>query len=94
MLICQSPISSPTVSPAGVDTLDVCGLEPPEPMARILDALERLCADERLHVVIDRTPLPLFGILADNGFSYRFTPRNDNRFNLTIWATSPHETRG
>lgn len=50
--------------------LDVRGLEPPEPLIRILDALESLGAGVRLRAITDREPCHLFGEATQRGFRY------------------------
>ena len=50
--------------------LDLRGLEPPEPMVRILAALDELPDGVRLQVVLDREPHPLYRILARNGYAH------------------------
>ncbi|MYN16447.1 DUF2249 domain-containing protein [Rugamonas sp. FT107W] len=65
--------------------LDVGGMEPPEPMVRILDALDTLGPDERLRVLIDRNPIPLYRVLQRYGFEYRTTQLEDLRFEVLIW---------
>ncbi|WP_432378981.1 DUF2249 domain-containing protein [Duganella sp. P38] len=68
-----------------VRLLDVGGLEPPEPMVRIMEALDTLGADERLRVLIDREPVPLYRILLRNGYQYRTTVRDNHRYEVLIW---------
>jgi uncharacterized protein (DUF2249 family) len=70
---------------ARVRLLDVGGLEPPEPMVRILDALDQLSPDEGLRVLIDRDPLPLYQILRRYGYQHRTTPQPDFRYEVLIW---------
>ena len=65
--------------------IDVCMLEPPEPMERVLDALSRLGPGERLAVRIDREPHPLYRVLERNGYGYQIAPRADFRYDLLIW---------
>ncbi|MBV7537532.1 DUF2249 domain-containing protein [Duganella sp. sic0402] len=65
--------------------LDVGGLEPPEPMVRILEALDTLGQDERLRVLIDREPVPLYRILLRNGYQYRTTVQEEQRYEVLIW---------
>lgn len=65
--------------------LDVGGLEPPEPMVRILEALDSLGPDEQLRVLIDREPVPLYRILLRNGYQYRTTPQPELRYEVLIW---------
>ena len=65
--------------------LDVCGLEPPEPFERVLDALDHLGPGDQLKVVIDRRPVPLFRALERNGFAYREATGQDLLLEITIW---------
>ncbi|USX17557.1 DUF2249 domain-containing protein [Oxalobacteraceae bacterium OTU3REALA1] len=64
--------------------LDVGGLEPPQPMVLILEALDTLGPDERLRVMIDRDPVPLYQILRRYGFAHRTTPC-EARYEVLIW---------
>ena len=48
--------------------LDVRGLEPPEPMVKILEALERFAPGEVLEVIHERRPMLLYPQLDDRGF--------------------------
>lgn len=66
-------------------TLDVCGLEPPEPLERVLGALSTLGNDRHLRMVIDREPLPLYEILAQNGFQYSVAAMVHGRREICIW---------
>ncbi len=51
-------------------SLDVRGLEPPEPLIRILNALESLPAGATLRARTDREPCHLFGEAVQRGFRY------------------------
>lgn len=74
--------------PAPNDTtiidLDVCGLQPPEPMERVIDALERLQDNQRLRMLIDREPRPLYRILERNGYPYQPRLREDGLYEIFI----------
>lgn len=48
--------------------LDVRGLEPPEPMIRVLEALDRLAPGQRLNVRHARRPTLLYPQLEDRGY--------------------------
>jgi uncharacterized protein (DUF2249 family) len=50
--------------------LDVRELEPPEPMVRVLEALERLEPGERLEVLHARRPMFLYPQLDERGFAH------------------------
>ncbi|WP_025917511.1 DUF2249 domain-containing protein [Herminiimonas sp. CN] len=65
--------------------LNVCGLEPPEPMERVLDALSHMGPDQRLRMLIDREPRPLYRILYNNGFAYETHSRPDYLYEILIW---------
>jgi uncharacterized protein (DUF2249 family) len=65
--------------------VDGRGLEPPEPMARVLDALDGLSPGQRLLFLIHLEPRPLFRVLHQNGYEYRCTPDPDGSFRVLIW---------
>ena len=65
-------------------TLDVCGLEPPEPLERVLEALSQLKPEQRLCMLIDREPRPLYRILEANGYHYSVNARPDYLYEITI----------
>lgn len=66
-------------------TLDLRGLDPPEPLERVLDALGSLQRDRYLRMVIDREPVPLYGILRRNGFEYSVDVMVDGCREICIW---------
>jgi uncharacterized protein (DUF2249 family) len=66
-------------------TLDVRGMEPPEPLERVLEAIGDFRAGDTLRLVIDCEPRPLFRILASNGYAWRSDPGGSSRFEITIW---------
>jgi uncharacterized protein (DUF2249 family) len=66
-------------------TLDVCGLEPPEPLERVMEALSELQQGQRLRMLIDREPRPLYRILENNGYLYRATTDASFRYEVLIW---------
>lgn len=45
-------------------------MEPPEPLERVLAELPKLAQDEELLLLVRCEPLPLYAILAKNGFGY------------------------
>ena len=50
--------------------IDVRGLAPPEPMVRVLEALDRLAPGARLEVLHERRPVFLYPQLDERGFSH------------------------
>jgi uncharacterized protein (DUF2249 family) len=71
-------------APADME-IDVCGLEPPEPLERVLEALSNLQPGQRLRVVIPRQPFPLYPILERNGYQHQTTARADYLYEILIW---------
>lgn len=65
--------------------LDVRGLEPPEPLERVLEALTGLEAGRRLRMLIDREPRPLYRILDGNGYAHETACRPDFVYEVLIW---------
>ena len=64
--------------------LDVRGLEPPEPLVRVLSALDTLPAGASLLLKIDCQPMPLYRILERNGYAYDERPGSESAFEITI----------
>lgn len=67
-----------------LDLLDLRGLMPPEPMERVLDALDGVTGTSALTVLLEREPHPLYRILERNGYSWSATGRADGVWEVTI----------
>lgn len=65
--------------------LDVNLLEPPEPMERILAAIDALAQGCYLRIWIHREPFPLYDILGRERFSHAIQPGRHSAFELFIW---------
>jgi TusA-related sulfurtransferase len=57
--------------------LDARGLEPPQPMMKILEAIAALPADATLAAHTDRQPLLLYPMLEQRGFTYETIKQSD-----------------
>jgi hypothetical protein len=66
-------------------TLDVRGMEAPEPLERVLLTIDDFGPDDRLQLIIDCRPMPLFRILERNGYGYREAPGKTSNYEITIW---------
>jgi uncharacterized protein (DUF2249 family) len=66
-------------------TLDVRGMEPPQPLERVLEAIGDFQPGDRLNLIIDCYPQPLFRILDRNGYAYRAEPGKESQHEITIW---------
>lgn len=65
--------------------LDNRGLDPPEPMVRVLDTLEGLRPGDRLVVRNDRRPIFLYPELAERGFRHHTEDLPDGTVRVVIW---------
>jgi uncharacterized protein (DUF2249 family) len=64
--------------------IDVRGLEPPEPMVRTLEALERLPAGATLVQINVRVPQFLLPLLEERGFTWEVREQSDDVVRLFI----------
>jgi uncharacterized protein (DUF2249 family) len=72
-------------APGGGHEIDVRGLEPPEPLVRILDALESLPVGATLRAHTDREPCHLFGEAEQRGFRHDCNEQPDGSW-ITVLA--------
>jgi uncharacterized protein (DUF2249 family) len=66
-------------------TLDVRGMSPPEPLEWVLETIGDFEQGDRLRLIIDCMPQPLFRILERNGFGHREEPGVEALYEITIW---------
>ncbi|MCX7180296.1 MAG: DUF2249 domain-containing protein [Proteobacteria bacterium] len=64
--------------------VDGRNLEPPEPLELTLTALDTLGPGEELLVLLYCEPVPLYNILARNGYRYNSTMREDGTNEIRI----------
>jgi uncharacterized protein (DUF2249 family) len=69
--------TSTCVPTAAVHEIDARGLEPPEPLMRILNRLEVLPVGQQLRAITDRQPCHLFGEATARGFTHACTEQPD-----------------
>jgi hypothetical protein len=78
--------ASVTANPLQIfETIDARGWEPPQPMLRALDTLERLPRGQKFMMLLHCEPRPLFRVLANNGFHYRCRFVPEGYFEIAIW---------
>jgi uncharacterized protein (DUF2249 family) len=81
-----------TAAPQGSEAtvrLDVRGLEPPEPMVRVLAQLETLGPGQALEVLHDRRPVFLYPQLDDRGFLHETDEPAAGLVRIVIRRTGP-----
>lgn len=64
--------------------LDNRGLEPPQPMMRTLEALEKLQEGETLKIINDRRPMFLYEQLEELGYKHTTDENEDGSFTIEI----------
>lgn len=77
------PVAAVATEAKGVLEIDARGLEPPEPLIRILSALEALPAGGTLRARTDREPCHLFGEARQRGFRHESNAQPDGSW-LTV----------
>ena len=71
-------------SRTGSRTVDARGLEPPQPLVVILEALAQMPEVTELHAHTDRRPMHLYSLLDDRGFVGVTEEQADGSFITTI----------
>lgn len=66
-------------------TVDCRDLEPPEPMVKVLEAVNDMAPDEAVLMIHRKMPRLLFSKLEELGFSHDVTEESDGLIKLLIW---------
>ncbi len=64
--------------------VDARWLEPPEPMEKVLAAVDGLRSGQHIRLLLHREPYPLYGILRNMGFTHRTHMIEDGCFEILI----------
>lgn len=64
--------------------VDARWLPPPEPMERVLDALDTLAPDDHIRLLIHREPYPLYDILHAWGYRHSTQMLDDGSYEILI----------
>lgn len=70
-------------------TIDARHMQPPEPMERVLEALDLLEPGNEIHLLIYREPVPLYNVLRRNGYSHVTERDANNTFVVRIMHAAP-----
>lgn len=76
--------------PKSIDEIlvDARGLEPPEPMERVLQALALLRPGQGIRFLLHREPFPLYPLLAERGFRHDTRMEDDGSYVILIRRTN------
>ena len=83
--------AAPAIASADGDTLvvDVRGLEPPEPMVRVLERLDALRPGQRLVVLHERRPMLLYPQLDERGFAHETEELEPGLVRIVVRCPAP-----
>jgi uncharacterized protein (DUF2249 family) len=73
----QPPCAATTNTPTEIIEVDARGLEPPQPMIKILEALASLPAGAELRACTERRPMHLYAQLEERGFAGETKEQSD-----------------
>ena len=82
-----APCSASRPAPPAGDAIvvDARGLEPPQPMAKILENLPRIAAGGQILAMTDRRPMLLYPKLEERGFAFSTEETTNGWFETRIW---------
>lgn len=69
--------------------VDARGLAAPEPLERVMDALDKLGPGQTIRLLLHREPFPLYDLLAERGYAH--ATHEDAGGNYVILIRSSHD---
>jgi TusA-related sulfurtransferase len=70
--------------PANEILVDARGLEPPEPMEKVMQTLALLRPGQSIRMLLHREPFPLYAILAERGYRHETRMEVDGSYVILI----------
>ncbi|MDH5285323.1 MAG: DUF2249 domain-containing protein [Betaproteobacteria bacterium] len=67
-------------------TLDIRGMQPPEPLEHVLAAIADFRSGDTLKILSDFEPRPLYPILERDGFRHRAEAGDEAACEITVWS--------
>ncbi len=64
--------------------VDARGLEPPEPLERVMQALALLRPGQSIRLLLHREPFPLYPLLAERGYGHATLMEADGSYVILI----------
>lgn len=71
-------------APTNEILVDARGLEPPEPMEKIMQVLALLRPGQSIRMLLHREPFPLYAILAERGYRHETRMEADGSYVILI----------
>lgn len=70
--------------PANEIVIDARWLEPPEPLEKVLAALDALRPGQSIRLLLHREPFPLYPLLAERGYRHASSMEADGSYTILI----------
>lgn len=67
--------------------IDARGLEPPEPLEKVMQTLPLLRPGQTLRLLLHREPFPLYPLLAERGYVHETNMQPDGSYDILIRQT-------
>ena len=80
-------------APANEILVDARGLEPPEPMEKVMRVLALLRPGQSIRMLLHREPFPLYAILAERGYRHETRMEADGTYVILIRPVDPVAAR-
>ena len=64
--------------------IDARGLEPPEPLEKVMQALALLRPGQSIRLLLHREPFPLYPLLAERGYAHDTRMEGDGSYVILI----------
>ena len=71
-------------APSSEILVDARGLEPPEPMERVMQALALMRPGQSIRLLLHREPFPLYPLLAERGYRHATRMESDGSHVILI----------
>ena len=71
-------------APSSEILIDARGLEPPEPMERVMQTLALLRPGQSIRLLLHREPFPLYPLLAERGYRHATRMEADGSYVILI----------
>lgn len=81
-------------APAREILVDARGLEPPEPMEKVMTTLELLRPGQSIRMLLHREPFPLYAILAERGYRHATTMQADGSYYVILISPAGESGQG
>lgn len=70
--------------------IDARGLEPPEPLEKVMQTLDLLRPGQSIRLLLHREPFPLYPLLAERGYGHDTTAQPDGSYVIQIRQEDGH----